>query len=86
MSICIDYSLFFRHGGRDIAARRQTLHAVLVCTGSTIVAFITMLALSFVPVLQTIGLTVAIGVSASFILALGLARQLAGSKNQKSIN
>jgi hypothetical protein len=35
---------------------------------------------------RTIGLTVAIGVSASFILALGLARQLAGSKNQKSIN
>jgi len=85
MNICIDYSLFFRHGGRDIAARRQTLHAVPVCTGSTIVVF-AMLALSFVPVLRAIWLTVAIGASASFIQALGLARQLAGSKNQKSIN
>ncbi len=74
VGICIDYSLFFSHSD-DLDARRHTLHAVLVCAASTLAVF-AMLALSSIPVLRAIGLTVAIGVSASFILALVLAPQL----------
>ncbi len=73
VGICIDYSLFFSHAG--VEARRHTLHAVLVCGASTLVVF-AMLAMSSIPVLRAIGLTVAIGVSASFLLALVLAPQL----------
>lgn len=73
VGICIDYSLFFSHAG--IEARRHTLHAVLVCGASTLVVF-AMLAMSSIPVLRAIGQTVAIGVSASFLLALVLAPQL----------
>jgi predicted exporter len=80
VGICIDYSLFFTHAGRDEALPRRTLHAVLVCAGSTIAVF-AMLALSPIPVLQAIGLTVAIGVAASFMLALGLAPQLIGPRH-----
>lgn len=73
VGICIDYSLFFSHAGLE--GRRHTLHAVLVCGASTLVVF-AMLAMSSIPVLRAIGLTVGIGVSASFLLALVLAPQL----------
>jgi predicted exporter len=78
MGICIDYSLFFSHHGRGTALLRQTVHAVLVCTGSAVLVS-AMLALSSVPVPWAIGLTVTIVGSASFILTtLSLARLLSG--------
>lgn len=68
----IDYALFFHRFGVGADALRA-LHSVLVSAASTLLAF-GLLALSAVPVLQAIGLTVAAGVCAQFTLALLLAR------------
>lgn len=77
MGTCIDYSLFFSHHGQGTALLRQTVHAVLVCTGSAVLVS-AMLALSSVPVPWAIGLTVTIVGSASFILTVSLAPLLSG--------
>jgi predicted exporter len=79
VGICIDYSLFFSHAGSDPATRRRTLHAVIVCAASTIAVF-AMLAGSSIPVLRAIGSTVALGVCASFVLALSLAPVLTDTR------
>lgn len=64
LGIGIDYSLFFSR--RDLAAdRRRTGHALLVCAISTLTVF-GILAFSRLPVLHAIGLTVFLGVSASY--------------------
>lgn len=76
LGLGIDYSLFFSRPEAELTARQRTLHAVLVCSSSTLIVF-GMLALSTLPVLSAIGKTVAIGVLASFIMALILARQVA---------
>ena len=68
----IDYALFFHRFGAGPDALRA-LHSVLVSAASTFLAF-GLLALSAVPVLQAIGLTVGIGVCAQFTLSLLLAR------------
>ncbi len=70
----VDYSLFFNRAGGDRNERRRTLHALLVCATSTVAVF-GILAWSEIPVLRAIGSTVAIGVSASFVFALLLARR-----------
>ena len=75
LGIGIDYSLFFSRPDLDLTVRQRTLHAVLVCGSSTLAVF-GILALSEIPVLRAIGLTVAIGVFASFIMALVLAQQI----------
>ena len=68
----LDYCLFLSRRGSDAADARDTRHAVHACVASTLAAF-TVLALSAVPVLHSIGLTVAVGVSVNFLLArLGL--------------
>jgi predicted exporter len=77
MGTCIDYSLFFSHHGQGTALLRQTVHAVLVWTGSAVLVS-AMLALSSVPVPWAIGLTVTIVGSASFILTVSLAPLLSG--------
>jgi predicted exporter len=71
--IGLDYALFFsRHeAGED---RLRTLHALLVCSTSTLVVF-AMLAASSIPVLQAIGMTVATGVLSAFVLSWLFARQ-----------
>lgn len=69
----LDYALFFEHAADDPAEQRRTLHAVLVCSLSTLLVF-AMLALSSLPVLRAIGITVAVGVVANFVLALLLTR------------
>jgi len=65
----LDYALFFERAASDPAEQRRTLHAVLVCSLSTLLVF-ALLATSTLPVLRAIGLPVAIGVVSNFVLAL----------------
>lgn len=67
----LDYALFFEHAADEPAEQRRTLHAVLVCSLSTLFVF-ALLATSSMPVLRAIGLPVAIGVVSNFFLALYL--------------
>jgi predicted exporter len=67
----LDYALFFEHAADDPVEQRRTLHAVLVCSISTLFVF-ALLAASSLPVLRAIGLPVAIGVVSNFFLALYL--------------
>lgn len=69
----LDYSLFFEHSAHDPAEHRRTLHAVTLCSISTLMVF-ALLALSSLPVLQAIGITVTLGVLGNFLLALALTR------------
>jgi len=69
----LDYALFFEHAGDDRAEQLRTLHAVIVCSLTTLLVF-ALLALSSIPVLRAIGSTVALGVVANFAFALLLAR------------
>ncbi|HMB76790.1 MAG TPA: MMPL family transporter [Kiloniellaceae bacterium] len=64
----LDYALFFEHQGRHREAAAPTLRANLVCAGTTVSVF-TVLALSPIPVLHGIGLTVALGAAIAFALA-----------------
>lgn len=75
----LDYSLFFDRAPEDSAAQRRTLHAVIVCASSTLLVF-SILASSELPVLRAIGLTVALGVSCNFLLALALVRADPGER------
>ena len=75
LGIGVDYGLFFSRPAADPVQRRQTLHALLVCCGSALTVF-GMLATSELPALRAIGLTVSIGVAASFSAALVMARPL----------
>lgn len=69
----LDYALFFEHAADDRTEQRRTLHALLVCSASTLMVF-ALLATSTLPVLRAIGLTVSLGVISNFILALLLTR------------
>lgn len=72
----LDYALFFEHAADDPLDQRRTLHALLVCSASTLMVF-TLLATSSLPVLRAIGLTVSLGVVFNFVLALLLTRPAA---------
>ena len=69
----LDYALFFERAADEPAEQRRTLHAVLVCSLSTLLVF-ALLATSSLPVLRAIGVTVAAGVVCNFVLALLLTR------------
>jgi predicted exporter len=69
----VDYALFFEAVEDDPAEQRRTLHAVLVCSLSTLLVFAA-LALSTLPVLRAIGVTVTLGIVSNFVLALLLTR------------
>jgi predicted exporter len=69
----VDYALFFEAVEDDPAEQRRTLHAVLVCSLSTLLVFAA-LAASTLPVLRAIGATVTLGIVSNFILALLLTR------------
>ncbi len=75
LGVGVDYGLFFGRPDADPDLRRRTLHALLVCCGSALIVF-GMLSISALPALRAIGLTVALGVAASFIVALVAARPL----------
>jgi len=70
----LDYALFFDHAGDDRDDQLRTLHAVIVCSLTTLLVF-SLLALSSIPVLRAIGSTVALGVLFNFVLALLVARR-----------
>jgi predicted exporter len=69
----LDYALFFEHVSEDPEEQRRTLHAVLVCAGTTLITFL-LLAFAEVPLLHAIGTTVSLGVVSNFVLALLLTR------------
>jgi predicted exporter len=70
------HALFFPRAADDAAVQARTLHAVLTCAGSTLMVFV-LLAAADLPVLRAIGVPVAIGVVANFVLALLLTRPAA---------
>ena len=75
LGIGVDYGLFFSRPAADTGTRRRTLHALLVCCGSALTVF-GLLSVSTLPALHAIGLTVSLGVAASFMAALLVARPL----------
>jgi predicted exporter len=75
MGAGVDYSLFFNRFTGALHDHRRTLHALLMCAATTVVLF-GILAWSEIPVLQAIGRTVAIGVSASLLFALLMAERI----------
>jgi predicted exporter len=68
----LHYALFFERRTGDAAEDLRTLHATLVCVASALLVF-GVLALSSVPVLRAIGLTVALGVAFHFTLSMLMA-------------
>ena len=70
----LDYALFFDHAGDDRAEQVRALHAIIVCSLTTLLVF-SLLALSSIPVLRAIGGTVALGVAFNFVLALLIVRR-----------
>jgi predicted exporter len=64
----VDYALFLERAGTDATDQRRTLHALVVCSLSTLLVF-ALLALSQMPVLRAIGLTVSGGVLLQTLLA-----------------
>jgi predicted exporter len=81
IGIGIDYSLFFSHAGIYSTERRCTLHAMLLCAGTTVAGF-GVLSFSGIVVLQAIGSVVVIGVVASFFFAVVLVPYLGWSRLQ----
>jgi predicted exporter len=69
----LHYALFFERPVADAAEGRRTLHATLVCVASALLVF-GLQALSSLPVLRAIGLTVALGVAFHFCLSILMAR------------
>lgn len=74
----VDYALFFEAVEHDPLEQRRTLHAVIVCSASTLLVFV-VLACSTLPVLRAIGVTVSLGVVSNFVLALLLTRPSPGA-------
>jgi predicted exporter len=68
----LHYALFFERRTDDAREDLRTLHATLVCVASALLVF-GVLALSSVPVLRAIGLTVALGVAFHFTLSVLMA-------------
>ncbi len=68
----LHYALFFERVVADAAEARRTLHATLVCVLSALLVF-GLLALSSLPVLRAIGLTVSLGVAFHFTLSILMA-------------
>jgi predicted exporter len=73
----MDYALFFgTTAGQGNEEAERTLSAIFNCTMTTLLTF-GVLAFCTTPVLQGIGLTVAVGVTSAFLLALALSPRLA---------
>lgn len=68
----LHYALFFEHRNDSLADAQRTLHATLVCVLAALLVF-GLQALSSLPVLRAIGLTVALGVGFHFCLSILMA-------------
>jgi predicted exporter len=79
----IDYALFFESVEEDPVEQRRTLHAVIVCSLSTLWVFM-LLGFATTPVLSSIGLTVSLGVVSNFVLALLLTRPARGATHARA--
>ena len=78
MGLGLDYALFISR--EETAAERDaTRHAVVACAITTTLTF-GILAGSSIPVLKFLGLTVATGSAASFLLAYAGSRLIAGRR------
>ncbi|HEY0334648.1 MAG TPA: MMPL family transporter [Stenotrophomonas sp.] len=73
----LDYGLFFEHAGEGREDQLRTLHGLVVCSVMTVLVF-ALLALSSIPVLRAIGVTVTLGVLCNFVLALLVSRHRVG--------
>jgi predicted exporter len=72
----LDYALFFSRTEKSAESLSNTRHAVTICFLSTCFAF-AILAMSSVPILRSIGVTVAVGVCINFALArLGIRKNV----------
>lgn len=69
----LDYALFFDHAGSRREEQLRTVHAIGVCSLTTLSVF-ALLASSQIPVLRAIGVTVALGVACNLLGALLIAR------------
>jgi predicted exporter len=78
VGIGLDYGLFFNNTFAHAEEQRRTALSLLMCSGTTVIVF-GVLALSRVPVLSAIGITVALGSAFCLILATAFRRrQLSG--------
>ncbi len=68
IGVGLDYALFFERNAEDRQARRRTLRANVLCCMTSVTVF-AVLALSQVPVLHGIGVTVAVGAVFSLLTA-----------------
>jgi predicted exporter len=83
VGISIDYGLFFSRDDADAGMRGRTFHGLTVCVLSTVSVF-GILATSRLPVLNAIGVIVAVGVALSFLAAMLLARPAPARGSLKS--
>lgn len=73
VGIGLNYALFFNRPYADQDERRRTLLSLRVCGATTLTAF-GCLALSDIPVLHAIGITVSLGAALALVIAATLAR------------
>ncbi|QCO68579.2 hypothetical protein E5843_13815 [Luteimonas yindakuii] len=77
----LDYALFFERASADRDEHLRTLHAIVVCSSMTALVF-GLLALSSIPVLRAIGMTVTLGVIGNFVFAVLLAGHAGPARTQ----
>jgi len=75
MGIGLDYSLFFNRERETVAEREATTHAIATCVVTTALVFGT-LAVSQMPVLRSIGVTVTLGSLTCFLFSCILSRRV----------
>ena len=80
----LDYALFFEHAGDGLEDQLRTFHALIVCSLMTFLVFF-LLALSTIPVLRAIGVTVTLAVGFNFLLALLIARHPTASVSEGAV-
>lgn len=73
VGLCLDYAVFFSRPLNDLQERLRTATSVSICALSTVAVF-GLLAMSSLPVLRAMGLTVVLGVVFSFLAAALLAQ------------
>lgn len=77
--IGLDYALFFNRYSAVMEDRAKTLQAIIICSGTTICVFAA-LAMSEMPVLRGIGLTVTVGAFLSLLFTLVFVTRKGGAE------